>query len=192
MPVKSGVRGATFLILYRPTLSTGPALRQALTPGWCVRPLLRQIFLITPQNWRAQISQPRKGVSSIKSLSKEPNRIFSKLIKLLVFNLIGLFNFFFFIKEKAKSIPVFHTSSWAETLWIQQNPNQTACGLGNNLDSVLLWNWLNSSIHNAVKILTTVKRHQRKRKEIKPTENQSIPTYFHSAKTDTVTPLWML
>lgn len=76
----------------------------------CTPPLVADLS-DTRQNCKAQISQPRKGVSSIKSLGKEPNRIFSKLIKSLVFNLIGLFNFIFFIKEEAKSIPVFHTSS---------------------------------------------------------------------------------
>lgn len=48
----------------------------------------------TRQHWKAQISQSRKEVINNKSLGKDSNRIFSKLIKSLVFNLIGLFNFF--------------------------------------------------------------------------------------------------
>lgn len=60
----------------------------------CTPPLVADLS-DTRQNWKAQTSQPRKGVSSNK-MSKELDRISSNLIKSLAFNLIGLLNFFFY------------------------------------------------------------------------------------------------
>lgn len=110
----------------QPNTEHWASLKETLTSGWCVHPLLWQIFLIPGKTGKQGFHN--LGVPSSKSLDKEPDRIFSKLIKSLVFNLIGLFKLVFYkIGTQIKSCfpyfflsrdPVNTTDPKSNSLWL--------------------------------------------------------------------------